>query len=304
MAQPIDRTFLNHYILFPKEAPTKSSQDNNLIASIFLGIFTFGIVHALCGLAYLCRKKPAPVTDPLTPTQAKTGAQFAKTSPATASLTLKAPAPAGPSSQDNELSIKGDGNCAFRAMAIGLTHEHGDQINRKIARISQEMHNRPGFNNSDPVFIEIKNKFLKASAELIGNPVNPKNSIPGNSIGEADQKSFDSLVYFLRCCTSMDLALKLQSNTLDDREKASFIAKEPSLTKNNEILTFLNNKCPLNSDESYYGEFIDAFIISRLFDTPMRWESPNNGTPQFTMERPCHILLDNRSGVHVNLNIV
>lgn len=302
MAQPIDRTFLNHYILFPKEAPTKSSQDNNLIASIFLGIFTFGIVHALCGLAYLCRKKPAPVTDPLSPTQAKTGAQFAKTSAPTTAINAKAPvltAPAAPRAAPyiREIDILMDGNCAFRAMAIGLADQNGARITDQIRAITERMRNRAGFNdNGNVAFYQIRDKFLKASEQLIQMGVNTTNPL------EAAQGSFDPFVAFLRCCTSIDQALKVQSKALSDSERAAFYGEVPSLD-NNDILTFLNNKCALSCKNIYYGDIRDACIVSRLFDTPMAWQAPGAGTPQFTMAaEEYHIILRNSPG-HVDLSV-
>lgn len=45
-------TFFNHYILFPRDAPTPEDRKANMIKTIMLGIFTVGLVHAACAIAY------------------------------------------------------------------------------------------------------------------------------------------------------------------------------------------------------------------------------------------------------------
>ncbi|PJD97231.1 MAG: hypothetical protein CK425_03690 [Parachlamydia sp.] len=61
-------TFFNHYILFPKDAPSKELRQRNLIKSIVIGIPTLGLLHAGCALVYGFKKlkRRASKTQPST----------------------------------------------------------------------------------------------------------------------------------------------------------------------------------------------------------------------------------------------
>ncbi|WP_284452644.1 hypothetical protein [Parachlamydia acanthamoebae] len=56
--------FYNHYIFFPKDSPTPEERKKNLKKSVLLGIFTFGLLHAGCGI-YCGLKKLQGRTSPL-----------------------------------------------------------------------------------------------------------------------------------------------------------------------------------------------------------------------------------------------
>jgi hypothetical protein len=57
MATEINRSFLSHYILFPKQAEDPKLQKRYLIQSIALGVLTLGLLHLGCLIAYSIRHR-------------------------------------------------------------------------------------------------------------------------------------------------------------------------------------------------------------------------------------------------------